>query len=201
MRRKTLVLRLLGISFLFFSSCNYKLRILSDGSTRITTKEKTYHNINLFNAEILKLIDTNSIYKECCYIQDLDSSFLGLNNTKKYQRLTYPNQNSREYFRFYSDGYCNCFINDKVEDIYDFKDFNPENTGFRGVYFRNGKGEIRIDLFTQTSGIGDFSNLKLYLKISGDTLFMKQRNENNSYRVFIKKELPKEIQDVKGWKR
>lgn len=188
-----------GIAFLCLTSCNSKLKILSDGWTRITTDEKKYSNRILFNPELLKIIDTNSIYKECCYIQNLDSSFFGLNKSKRYQSVNYPSQNSREYFRFYSDGYCNCFINDKIEGYYDVRDFNPDSTGFRGVYFQDKKNRIRIDLFTKTSGIGNFSNLKLYLKISGDTLFMTSKNGNNSYRVFIKKELSKDINFFKGW--
>ena len=201
MKTKISLLGLSGIVFLLFTSCNHKLRILSDGWTRVTTEDKTYNNRTLFNPELLKIIDTNAIYKECCYIQNLDSSFLGLNKSKKYQSLTYPNQSSREYFRFYSDGYCNCFINDRVGDNYDIKDFNPESTGFRGVYFRDRNGKIRIDLFTQTSGIGDFSNLKLYVKVSSDTLYMTTKNENGGYRVFIKKSLNAELRNIKGWKK
>ena len=189
---KIYLLGLLGIGFLFFTSCNHKLRILSDGWTRITTEEKNYNNIILFKPQLLEIIDTNSIYKECCYIQNLG---------KKYQSLSYPNQSSREYFRFYSNGYCNCFINDKVGDSLEIKNFNPEITGFRGVYFRDKKKRLKIDLFTQTSGIGDFSNLKLYLKLSGDTLYMTTKNENGGYRVFVKKDLNTELRNIKGWKK
>lgn len=201
MKTNISLLGLSGIVFILLTSCNHKLRILSDGWTRITTEEKTYNNRSLFNPDLLKIIDTNAIYKECCYIQNLDSSFLGLNKSKKYQSLTYPNQSNREYYRFYSDGYCNCFINDRVGDSYDIKDFNPENTGFRGVYYRDKKGKILIDLFTQTSGIGNFSNLKLYVQISSDTLFMTTKNENGGYRVFIKRTLNDELIDIKGWKK
>ena len=189
------------LSAILFTSCNPHLQTLPDRYTTISTKEKTYKHINLFNPDILKIVDTNSIYKECCYVQNLDSSSLGLNESKKYKLITYPKQRSSEYLRFYSDGYCNSFINSKVGETYSATDFNPEITGFRGVYFQDKKGRLLIDLFTQTSGSGSFSNLKLYLKVSGDTLFVKTVTDYNSYQIFIKKEIPEEVKDIKGWKK
>jgi hypothetical protein len=191
---------LFGFVFCFLSSCNPKLQILADGWTKITTDKKNYKNQNLFDIELLKLIDTNAIYKECCFIQSWESSFIQLHSSKNKRTITYPNNSNREYYRFYSNGFCNSFINDKVGESFSAKDFNPDSTGYRGVFYKNKKQQVRIDLFTQTSGMGSYSNLKLNLKFSGDTIFMSAKNDNGGYRVFVKKAINADLVIIKGWK-
>lgn len=102
------------------------------------------------------------------------------------------------YYRFYPDGFVNYFITDNDSDL-NVRDFNPNRTGFRGVYYLDKKGKISIDLFTQTTGWGKYSISKRTVTFSNDSMFVTQAGMNDSYRVFIKTKMTPKIQSRYRW--
>ncbi len=178
--------------------CSQKLRILSDGWTRVTNNENNFKNISKFKPDILKQIDTSCIYMEYAYIQSLDSSAFGLNKEKRYNEITFPNSERREFYRFYSNGYCNLFIKEPNARI-NLQNFNPNLTGYRGVFYKDLNDKICIDLFTQITGYGKFGILKEHIRFSGDTMFVKTNRMHNSSRIFLKTKIEIDLKEINKW--
>jgi hypothetical protein len=181
-------------------SCSQKLRTLSDGSTKVTDKPSSYKSISKFNKEIFAEIDTSVIYKEIYFIQDLDSSTLGLNKLKKYRTTYLPDNSRRRFYRFYANGYVNCFIN-LVDTKISLENFNPDSTGFRGVFYRKKNGKICIELFQPVTGYGKYGINKEFITFAGDSMFIKQDKNSVSSTVFIKTKMNEDLSKVKKWTR
>jgi len=189
------------IFFVFLSfSCSQKLRILSDFSTKVTDKSSSYKSISKFKKEILAEIDTSVIYKEIYFIQDLDSSMFGLNKLKKYRTTYLPDNNRRQFYRFYPNGYVNCFIN-LVDIKISLENFNPDSTGFRGVFYKKRNGKICIELFQPVTGYGKYGINKKFITFVGDSMFIKQDKNSVSSTVFIKTKMNEDLSKVKKWTR
>jgi hypothetical protein len=190
-------------AILLLFSCSNKLQTLPDGWTKISLNKKVYKNKLKFASSLTSVIDTNSIYKECCFVQELDSSFFGLNKEKIYKNYSYRTDDYKSYYRFYSDGFFNHFTMNKKESELKTTNFDPKLTGFRGVYYLDKNGVIKIDLFTQTGQLSayrtSYSNLTQTIKVVGDSLFIKSRGIKNSYEIYVKRNTTNEIKQIKGW--
>lgn len=180
--------------------CTQKLRILTDGTTRVTDNFRYYKNISKFNTEILSEVDTSIVYKEVAFIQDIDSSMFGLNKSKRYRTTYLVNNNKRQYFRFYSNGFVNSFINFDKEEI-NLRNFNPDSSGFRGVFYRKNSGRITIELFQPVTGYGRYGINRMYLTFSGDSMFVKNDKSTISSTVFVKMKMSEDLSKVKIWSR
>lgn len=131
---------------LLLYNCNSKLTTLADGHTKVSNRSKIYNKISKLNTELLQYVDTNALYKEVCFVQNLDSSKFGMNKLNKY-RITYlPSGTLRNFVRFYSSGYVNWFSNDDTAAL-SVKNFNSDSTGFRGVYYQKKMASFVLNYF------------------------------------------------------
>jgi hypothetical protein len=185
---------------LLLYNCNSKLTTLADGHTKVSNCSKTYKNISKFNTELLQYVDTNALYKEVCFVQDVDSSKFGMNKRKKY-RITYlPSGTLRNFVRFYSSGYVNWFGNYDTAAL-SVKNFNSDSTGFRGIYYRKKNGIICIELFQPVTGYGSYGINKQFVTFSADTMFVKDERVSVSSTVYIKQKMDSNLAEKKHWIR
>lgn len=190
---------LLYITVLTFTGC-YSLVELPDHGTIITYDQKAYKNISKFSPALTSIIDTNAVYKECCTLFTLESSIFGFGKVSehKYSERT---DGYIGYYRFYGNGHCNSFmLKENQHDLYP-QDFDPARTGHRGVYYTDDKGNVKIDLFTQTGQEGwriSFDVRTETLTFKGDTIFLN-RGDKNWSKAYVKTKVQKEIQEIRSW--
>lgn len=181
----------LAFTVLLLAGC-YSIQKLPDGHTTITTDQRAYKNKEKFSLGLTAFIDTNAVYEEYCYV----------NAVNKERTYHYHQDTHKDYYRFYSNGYCNCFSVKSNATELNHANFDPAKTGYRGVYYQEKNGTIKLDLFTQ---IGELSSLRSSyglstrkITLSGDSLFMQKEGDMN-YHIYLKRKATKEIQDMKGW--
>lgn len=162
--------------FLVFTSCGLKTFTLQDGITEVASNPKVYSNKVKFLRSELGSIDTLTIFEEYNTFE------------KILERYNYKQARSHYgAYRFYGNGCFNYFILDRKDTILSTKMFDPNYSGWRGIYYKN-KNKIKGDLSNQISGMGEIGKLTMSFEFKGDTLFVSAKNRDRE--VYIKRYLP-----------
>lgn len=158
--------------FFLFISCGIKVFKLKNNITEVPSDSNVYLNKSKYIKSLNHIIDTSSVYEE---YNVFNRSLERLN--KKDPHCCYT------ALRFYSNGLFNYFVLDKGNFL-NIEDFNPENNGYRGVYYED-NGNMRIDLFIPVDQFRNIGKLSGSISIENDTLYLKN-NKHSSIRKFVK---------------
>jgi hypothetical protein len=168
-------------------SCKIKVYTLQDKITVVPKNLDVYTNKVKFKQSLLVLIDTASVYEEF--------------NENRLERLNICKSCHQRYlvYKFYPNGCFNIFSFWK--DTLPLADkINPNYSGVRGVYYLE-DNDIKLDAFSTIGNLHYYGISTRTLKISGDTLFIKITNKNDSNyqtNIYIKRKLPKEYFQYKA---
>ncbi|PQJ69675.1 hypothetical protein [Polaribacter butkevichii] len=169
-------------------SCGIKTFKLKNGYSRAAINEKVYKNKKHFEKGVLKDIDTQIIYEEyntTFYSGDKPINVLA--------RKNYENPHtSYEVYKFYENGNFNLFILNRENSELKSNMFDPEFTGWRGVLYSK-NGEIKGDLITQVSGMGNVGIIKQTFEFRGDSLLINRKGNSFGKRIYIKRKIPIEL--------
>lgn len=167
--------------FFLFISCGIKTFKLKNSITEVPSDSNVYLNKSKYIKSLNNIIDTSSVYEE---YDVFNRSLERLN--KQDPHCCYS------VLKFYGNGLLNYFVLDK-DNLLNVEDFNPENNGYRGVYYED-NGSVRIDLFIIVDQFRNIGKLSGNISIENDTLYLKT-DKHSSVRKFIKnnKIVPKEF--------
>lgn len=166
-------------------SCGIKTFKLKNGYSRAAINEKVYSNKKYFEKSVLKDINTEIIYEEyntTFYKGNKPVSVLARKNNEN------PHT-SYGVYKFYKNGNFNLFVLDRNNPELKSNMFDPEFTGWRGVLYSK-NNEIKGDLITQVSGMGDIGIIKQTFEFRGDTLLIKEKGKSFRKRIYIKRKIP-----------
>jgi hypothetical protein len=170
------------------------MNTLNNGRTKVPANKNYFKNKQYFNESLLKVIDTAAVYEEKYSYRSFEKDFTSINNEKSYRTDGWTS-----IYKFYSNGCVNYFSFKNGYEI-EKNDLNPEYNGYRGIYYIDNKGNIKIDEFVIV-GYG-FTTLygmdAMKVEIRGDTILTKRLHAPTSIRVYTKKELPKEYFQYKS---
>lgn len=182
LKMKRLLITILILFSVFLYSCGgIEYKILKDGWKKVPKYGVVYEEgLSKFNKQVLKLIDTNAVYLQL----DIELNILK-KDTDKFSDLYYG------AYRFYPNGYLNSFglVRDSAFNKYTF---NPDYTGFRGVYYQE-DGVIKAQKFATRGELRIFAAGLEEIKVKGDTIYV--RKYDNSYRNWYRKYLKVKVAD------
>lgn len=172
--------------FFLFISCGIQTFKLKNNITEVPSDSDVYLNKSKYSNSLNNSIDSTYVYEEYNIFN------------KSLERLDRQNPHCCfTVLKFYGNGFLNYFVLDKNNQL-NIEDFNPENNGYRGVYYED-KRKVKIDLFIPVDQYRNIGKLSGNIIVKNDTIILKT-DKNLPLRKFVKntKLVPKEFLKFKA---
>ncbi|MFB9080313.1 hypothetical protein ACFFLS_11530 [Flavobacterium procerum] len=174
------------LSLLFFVSCGVKTYLLNNGHTKAPVKPLIDLNIENFDSNLNKAIDTNCIYEQ-----------FNQNYKVLFRLDNHIETNIYAVLKFYPNGHFNKFyLHRERNQLLKKENFDPSYSGYRG-YYNKKDGEIRFNLYAPVTQEREIGKLSGILNIQGDTIYVVTDCYKEA-EIFIKRKIPNELLDFKA---
>lgn len=160
--------------------------VLENGVTEVPASQSVYSNVDKFDPDLLKIVDTEAFYERYERRYDIVSRLDTHSLTSVY-----------DTYRFYRNGCLNSFWVSRHQPK-SAKLFNPDFNGKRGVYYYE-DDRIKFDLFGETDERGTLGKIHGWFEFSGDTLY-ERSYQHDFTEIYIKRKVPEEyLQFEANW--
>jgi|GEM_PF-4145143 len=160
--------------------CGIRSRTLKNGYKKVPYDKEFFnkHYRKRYGVVNLKDVDYNAVYIEAYIISAVGDWFNSRQN----------NNTGISIIKFYNNGCVNKFYIDKNR-IDNLPLLNPEIRGYRGILYKKNK-DILMDIVANITGCYILCKYKYKVRIKGDTLFLKSKeNSNKDTYVYLRKVL------------